>query len=155
MTRIEIIRPSNFKPVQLENLRLLWNAEYPKQVSYGTTEELSEYLGKLSSLKHIILTDSKGAYKGWLFLFERNDLPWFAMILSRDIQGLGWGRKMLEMAQQESEMLNGWVVDHDRYLRSDGTAYPSPSAFYKKLGFRIGRQRFETENLSLAHIIWP
>lgn len=155
MTALKSSITRALKPSELNELMALWNAEFPAQIAYSSVEELDTYLNGLDALKHYLLKNQAGEIKGWFWLFERDDLPWFAMILSRDIQGQGWGKKLIRWAQKESSFLNGWVVDHPNYHKADGSPYPSPLGFYTALGFRKGKDRLEVEQLSVAHISWP
>ena len=137
------------------DLMRIWNSEYPRQIAYSTLSEVREYLDNLREPRHRILLDDKDQLKAWFCVFERDAMPWFAMILDRDLQGLGYGRKLLSEAQYEGSILNGWAVDHPHYQRADGSAYPSPIGFYLKLGFKLTGKRFDENGLSLAHILWP
>ncbi|QNR24579.1 GNAT family N-acetyltransferase [Croceimicrobium hydrocarbonivorans] len=137
------------------DLMQIWNSEYPRQIAYSSLSEIQEYLNKLKEPRHQILVDKENRLKAWFCVFERDALPWFAMILDRDLQGLGYGRKLLSEAQFEESILNGWAVDHPHYQRADGSTYPSPIGFYLKLGFKLTGKRFDENGLSLAHILWP
>lgn len=155
MTALNSIVTHQLNPVELGELLILWNNEFPAQINYQSVEELKAYLGDLSQLKHHLLKDKQGQIQGWLWLFERDGLPWFAMLLSRKIQRQGWGKKLMLWAQDESSFLNGWVVDHLNYNKADGSPYPSPLSFYIALGFRLSKNRLDVEKLSVAHISWP
>ena len=133
----------------------IWNSEYPRQIAYQNKSELESYLASLNQARHKLLLNTEGQLKAWFCVFQRDSLPWFAMLLDRDIQGMGLGRKLLQKAQFEEPLLNGWAVDHPHYLRADGSAYPSPIDFYQKLGFKKSGKRFDENGLSLAHILWP
>jgi len=51
--------------------------------------------------------------------------------------------------------LNGWVVDGERYIKSNGEKYLSPLEFYKKNDFEIlVGERLETEKISAVKIKW-
>lgn len=139
----------------IRDLMQIWNSEYPRQISYASLTELQDYLATLKDSRHRLLLDDNDRLKAWFCVFERDALPWFAMILDRDLQGLGYGRKLLSKAQFEETILNGWAVDHPHYHRADGSAYPSPIGFYLKLGFKLTGKRFDENGLSLAHILWP
>ena len=139
----------------LKQLFKLWNQEYPLEASFQQIEELEEYLAHLQSPVHYLFFSDTKELKAWFCVFERNGLPWFAMIVDRNKQGLGWGSEILKRAQEKYEILNGWAVDHNQYQKSDGSLYPSPLGFYEKLGFRKTKQRFDQGQLSVCHIIWP
>ena len=77
------------------------------------------------------------------------------MILDRDLQGKGLGSHLLDLAKEQEKELNGWVVDHDRDVKRDGTPYRSPVNFYLKNDFLIiADERLETEHLSTVKIQW-
>ncbi len=152
---MKIEQHKELSPQDLEALFKLWNDEYPKEASFQNQSDLVDYLNTLSHPKHQLLKDDEGHLKAWFCTFQRIDLPWFAMIVSRDLQGQGWGRKLLEQAQKKHSILNGWAVDHHNYQKSDGSPYPSPLGFYNKLGFRKTKLKYGEGNLSVVHIVWP
>lgn len=155
MTALKSLITTELQAADLQQLMHLWNAEFPVQISYSSPVELQAYLDGLEEVKHHLLMNEKGEIKGWFWLFERDNLPWFAMILSRDIQKQGWGKQLILWAQEECPFLNGWVVDHLDYRKADGSPYPSPLGFYTALGFRKSKDRLEVEKLSVARISWP
>jgi len=152
---VKIESCKTLKPHDLKSLFTLWNSEYPKEATFRKESDLVDYLNTLSLSKHQLLKDENGLLKAWFCTFQRIDLPWFAMIVSRDLQGKGWGRKFLEEAQKKHSILNGWAVDHNEYQKVDGSPYPSPLGFYSKLGFRKTKLKLGEGNLSVVHIVWP
>lgn len=133
----------------------LWNKEYPQNLAYFQLSDFDNYLAKLEDQSHLLLVDEQGLIKGWYFDFIRENEPWFAMILDSKIQGKGWGTQLLNLAKENADTLNGWVIDHDRDLKVDGSVYKSPLAFYKKNGFDlIASERLELENISAVKIKW-
>lgn len=146
---------SHLKSEDLNQLFSLWNAEYPQKACFTALDELKAYLDNLNRSRHQLLKDEQGALLAWFCLFERHQLPWFAMIVRRDQQGEGLGRQLLQGAQKTNSILNGWVVAHNRYQKRDGSPYRSPLPFYEKMGFRKTRQEHDSGNLSVVHIIWP
>lgn len=150
---MDIVRKQ--KPGQREKdaILKLWNNEYPEQIR-TTATTLDAYFEELKPLAHYFLTDGKAIY-GWLFVFMRDGQRWFAMILDRSMHRKGYGSQMLGRAKKDADILYGWVTDHDRYVRKDGTAYPSPLHFYYKNGFKlITGERLEIDMLSAAKIRW-
>lgn len=139
---------------QKVQLLALWNNEYPLQLCKETMDDFEQYLAPLISPIHLLLTGDGHIY-GWCFAFTRDDERWFAIILHREVQGQGNGRRLMETLMAAEPHLSGWVTDHNRYLRADGTAYPSPLAFYNRLGFTIQHNtRLELPHLSAVKISW-
>jgi len=122
---------------QKEEIIYLWNKEYPLCLAYSKVTEFDDYLESLSAKYHIILSDHQDVIRGWLVCFTRNGERWFAMILDADLQGQGWGSKMLKLAKEKNKELNGWVIDNDRLVKQDGSNYRSPIPFYEKNEFKI------------------
>lgn len=140
---------------QLRAVYNLWNEEYPQRLKYDSIADLVDYLNKLNEITHVLLTDSNGVVAGWAAKFLRDGERWFAIILKSDIQGKGFGRKMLdELKQQESELV-GWLIDKEDEICDDGRKYRSPMQFYIKNGFTLlPAQRIETEKLSAVKMRW-
>lgn len=121
----------------------LWNQEYPSVIQLASLPDLDLYLERLRSLYHLFLMDDQDKVAGWLFLFEREGETWFAMILDRKVQGQGYGSRLLAKAGTLTEVLNGWAIDRAEYYKADGSAYPSPLAFYRKMDFKVLEERLE------------
>ncbi len=91
---------------------------------------------------------------GILILVETNE-KWFAMILDSQIQGKGFGTHLLNEAKQSVTELNGWVIDHNNYKKTNGTTYKSPIDFYLKNNFIIlSETRLEISKISAVKIKW-
>lgn len=132
----------------------LWNNEYPRQLAYGNIRELDEYLDRLEQPTHYLALD-RGNIVGWLFIFNRNDECWFAIIIDSTAQRQGIGSGLLYHAKQQYPTLNGWVADHNNDVKSNGEPYLSPLQFYVKNGFEVLRDtRLENDHLSLVKITW-
>ncbi len=138
---------------QKEAIQKLWNAEYPKSIQHSSLDSLEEYLSGLHNASHTFLT-IQDKIEGWLCVFERNNEPFFAMILSRNSQGKGYGKQLLQKVQQEKNTLYGWVVVESDYIRNDGLPYPSPLNFYLKMGFQLMNEKWETTTLKMERIVW-
>ena len=153
---MKIEKSTSLSKHQLDQLLQLWNDEYPKQITYHSLIELEIYLEKLMAVEHTLIVNENDKIKGWYFQFDREGEKWFVIIISSDLKGKGWGKKLMRLAQEKEDILNGWVTDHDRYLRRNGEVYSSPLGFYKKLGFRILNERMEKESpqLSAVKIRW-
>lgn len=139
---------------EAEALHKLWNSAYPISVAYSSLEKFWDYLLELQDLEHFLLVTSKGVICGWYFEFTREEERWFGIIISDKLQGKGWGKKLMLKAQAAASSLFGWVVDHDRDLKADGTLYRSPLQFYLSLGFELLEERFEKGTVSCAKIKW-
>ncbi len=130
-------------PIQKEAILQLWNREYPSLIQLSGLESLEEYFSRLLSRYHLLLVDDRGHIKGWLFLFERDGETWFAMILDREVQGKGYGSRLLAEAGNLTGILNGWAIDAEGYQKADGSPYPSPLDFYRKRNFEVLQERIE------------
>jgi GNAT superfamily N-acetyltransferase len=140
---------------QLSQLLELWNSEYPEQLGYADLNEFRSYVSALVNPVHFILADDDSRIKAWAFKFTRDGERWFAIILDGSIQRQGVGGKMLQGLTEAERSLNGWVTDHNRYIKKDKSTYPSPMDFYLKNGFVIcPGVRLETDKLSAAKIRW-
>ena len=152
MKIIETRRPSE---AEKKTIYRLWNEEYPRQLMYTAAGELDTYLDNLTDQRHYFAVDTNEHIIGWAFTFERSAEKWFAIIVASSDHEKGVGSLLLNALKQNETMLNGWVTDHDRYLKQDGSPYPSPLAFYLKNGFTVCEGiRLEIEKLSAAKITW-
>ncbi len=141
--------------IQKEAIFHLWNNEYPAQLAHASMVGLEAYLVALTNQLHYFATDENGRIVGWAFSFERDYERWFAIIVDSGAQRKGVGASLLSKLKENSQLLNGWATDHDRYKRSDGAPYPSPLEFYVKNGFEVSNDiRLETEKLSAVKISW-
>lgn len=133
----------------------LWNNEYPEKLSYNNLTDFDNYLQNLSNLTHFLLSNDENKILGWALTFERDSEKWFAIILSEKIKGKGLGRRMLDKLKQEEKVLNGWVIDHNNDMKSNGQPYPSPLKFYEKCGFEtLSKVRLELDKISAVKIKW-
>ena len=133
----------------------LWNREYPAQLSYQKPEDFERYLNGLSNKEHLLLIDDTEKVFGWAIAFDRERERWFAIIVDSAVQGAGYGSMLLHATRARNTKLAGWVIDHERYKRSNGEPYRSPLNFYLKNGFVIkSDSRLELEHLSAVRIEW-
>ncbi len=133
----------------------LWNQEYPKNLSYSKLEEFDSYLLGLENPHHVLVKDELNQIWGWYVDFKREHEIWFAMILDASIQGKGIGAQIIEKAKNSNKILNGWVIDHVKYLKKDGSTYRSPLGFYLKNNFKVVKEtRLELPKISAVKIIW-
>lgn len=132
----------------------LWNKEYPASITYKDIPAFDEFLVKMGSPRHKLLIENE-VLAGWIATFDRDGERWFSIIINSQLQGKGIGKRLLEMAKSEEAHLCGWVVDHQDYLKLDGTSYNSPLQFYIKLGFEvISEVRYKGDRLSAVKIYW-
>lgn len=149
-----IMRSLLSKPEKLEIFEL-WNNEYPKKLAYELMEAFEGYLKSLSRKSHILLIDSNKKIKGWYFDFTRDGGKWFVIILDSKIHGKGFGTRILELAKQKENELNGWVIDHNRDRKVNREFYISPLGFYLKNGFiKLSNKRLELGKISAVCIKW-
>ena len=138
-----------------EEIFRLWNSEYPQKLSYTGLNELTQYLNALKDHNYFLLLDEKKDINGLYFDFLREGEKWFAILINRSVQNLGFGTLLLDHAKELRQELSAWVIDHNEDLKNDGTPYISPLPFYLKKGFTILPEvRFETEQLSAVKIKW-
>lgn len=149
-----------FKTVELtveqkEIVFNLWNNEYPENLGFNTINDLDLYLSTLSQLNYYFLKSDPGKIEGWAMVFGREDENWFAITIDSSAQGLGKGTFLLNKLKEDREVLNGWVIDHDKDRRKDGEVYHSPLSFYLKNGFKVFPEiRLEIPILSAVKISW-
>lgn len=136
MTEIAIRACEALGPDERAGIVALWNAEYPRQLAFADVTGLDGFLAGLGAPRHWLAYDGD-ALVGWLTVFTRDGATWFATIVGRALHGRGVGTALLARAQAAADVLHGWVIDHDRDVRADGSPYPSPLGFYRKLGFEV------------------
>lgn len=139
---------------QKRQILQLWNNEYPEKLAYKNLEGFENYLEKLHNVNHFLLTDNEKIH-GWVITFMRDSEIWFAIILSGNIHGEGWGTKMLNELKQNKTELNDWVIDHNNDKKINGKFYKSPLEFYLKNEFKVLSDiRLELEIMSAVKIKW-
>lgn len=139
---------------QKRQILQLWNNEYPEKLAYKNLEGFENYLEKLHNVNHFLLTDNEEIH-GWAITFMRDSEIWFAIILSGNIHGEGWGTKILNELKQNKTELNGWVIDHNNDKKINGEFYKSPLEFYLKNEFKVLSDiRLELEMMSAVKIKW-
>lgn len=151
---MELIRSKSLKPYQKLQIFRLWNSEYPAQLGYSELEGFENYLEGLVNPIHFILRKDN-ILLAWAVAFDRDTERWFAIIVDSSRQKNGHGTLLLNTLKTEEPSLCGWVTDHERYVKSDGSPYPSPLGFYTKNDFIVLEDiRFENEKLSAIKIKW-
>jgi len=137
-----------------QQLYQLWNTEYPVQLVYESITDFHCYLNGLQEPQHYLLYAADGNIAGWAFTFLRDGARWFGIIVAGKWQGRCIGKRLIMCLKNDNTELYGWVTDHDRYLKQDGTPYRSPVAFYEKLGFKVCKERLNIPHLSAVKIVW-
>ena len=152
---MEWLITNSLNHLQKEQVRDLWNREYPIGIAHRTSDAFQKQLDKWEDKAYILLIDENSAIKGWMCLFTRDESRWFSLLISEDIQRNGWGKRFLEKAREQETELNGWVVDHANDKKLNGAPYRSPIHFYVKNGFSIlSDNRLELENISTVQVQW-
>lgn len=140
---------------QKQTLLDIWNAEYPQQLCMPGMAEFNAYLSTLINPRYLLLKIGKGEFIGWAASFTRDGMRCFLIMLKSKAQGKGYGALLINALKGKEDALFGWAVDHDRYLKIDGTPYASPLYFYQKNGFTINNKlRLETGILSAVGVSW-
>ena len=152
MSIIETDALTEEQKVQIMNL---WNKEYPAQLQYSSIEGFDSYLNNLLQPNHFLAIDDNDTLMGWAFSFTRENERWFAIIIDGSMQRQGLGTSLLNRLKENETVLNGWVTDHDRYMKKNGEQYHSPLQFYSRNNFIFCHDvRLETEKLSAVKIAW-
>ena len=152
---MKITTTHQISQVQTEQILQLWNNEYPEKLTYKNMAGFESYLEKLNEVKHFLLANNDEKIQGWAVTFKRENETWFAIILSENLHGKGWGTKVLNELKQNKKALNGWVIDHSDDKKRNGSFYKSPLEFYLKNGFEVlSDTRLELEIMSAVKIRW-
>lgn len=132
---------------------LLWNQEYPHQVMMENLTDFDTYLDGLTDIVHYLYLQDE--LLGWAFKFTREGEKWFVIILDSAIHHQGVGTHLLNHLKENETQLNGWVIDHNQYKKTDAQTYHSPLPFYLKNGFEVlSNVRLNTPKLSGVKIRW-
>ncbi len=152
---MNIIEATRLSRLQKEQIRSLWNREYPGDIMLESPAALEAYLSKLEDHRHLLLCDTDENIRGWYFDFIRDNTRNFAMIIDHSLQGRGYGRRLLNKGRSGLRSLQGWVVTASDYLKANGQVYRSPLGFYLKNGFRLCEgETQETKALKTVKIRW-
>jgi GNAT superfamily N-acetyltransferase len=150
-----IIQTTQLSHEQKETIFKLWNGEYPEKLGFKVIAELDDYLNSLPDASYYFLYNDKKEIIGWAITFARDSDKWFAIIIDSKTQGRGNGTLLINKLKQNTEILNGWVIDHENDIKQNGKPYRSPLQFYQKNGFGvITGSRLETPALSAVKISW-
>ena len=152
---MKITKTENLSNSQKLSIIRLWNDEYPAQIQHSGIDSFDEYLSIKSEIRHYLLTDKNENLKGWLATFIREDEKWFAILVDSSEQKKGYGTMLLDQMKEFETEINGWVIDRENELKSNGEMYLSPVKFYLKNGFEILFDvRLESETMSAVKIKW-
>lgn len=152
---MNIVQTSILTSEQKQRLFELWNSEYLERIFYNDLEEFEKYLEGLLNIKHYLLIDDLKQLQGWAFTFLRDNEDWFGIIIDTTIQGKGFGLLLLDQLKIDNLVLNGWVTDHENFLKRNKKQYLSPLVFYTKCGFIVNENiRLENEKISAVKIRW-
>lgn len=155
MSAKPILHTTGLTTEQKIAVSVLWNQEYPAQLIMETLTDFDRYLSGLTSAEHFLYIEEPDDILGWAFKFTRDAEKWFAVILDSSVHHKGIGSMLLNQLKQEEQKLNGWVIDHNRYKKSNLETYSSPIAFYLKNGFEVNKEiRMESPQLSAVKISW-
>lgn len=133
----------------------LWNSEYPVNLGFQVISDMDNYLNSLPDLTYYLLKNEMSQIEGWAMTFSAGQEKWFAITISQNLQGQGKGTYLLDKLKNENDLLNGWVIDHEKDRKRNGQIYKSPLLFYKKNNFQIFPEyRLEIPTLSAVKISW-
>ncbi|WP_136666613.1 GNAT family N-acetyltransferase [Flavobacterium sp. H122] len=133
----------------------LWNNEYPDKLQYSSIQDFDNYLNSLSNIEHFLLINNIDKVVGWAMTFERENENWFAVIIDSTKQGKGYGKLLLDELKKTKPVLNGWVIDHENDIKTNGEPYKSPLGFYLKNGFQVLNDfRIENDKITAVKIRW-
>lgn len=152
---MKIITSPHLTDLQKESVYKLWNDEYPQKLQYNHISEFEKYLNCLNDLRHYLLFDNKENIIAWAATFIRKDEKHFALIVNSIMHGYGYGTVILNQIKKDEHYLTGWMIDHNRDLKSNGEPYCSPLGFYLKNDFRVLKStRLKNEKISAVKIVW-
>ncbi len=159
---ISIESSNDFSDEDCISLQLMRNKEYPTVLEPTTFERTEKWL-KYPDRRTQYITARDVKFKlpeliGILTFAEHIEHPrslWFSMVIKREYQRQGIGKKMLDIAKTHTDELRAFCVEHDKYVKEDGSTYFAPLDFYKKNGFIVGDKTLKTEiGLECVEIIW-
>lgn len=133
----------------------LWNSEYPSSLSHSSMDSFEAYLDGLTDPCHYFLIAPENTLLAYALTFIRDSEKWFAIIVNHHYQNQKIGMRMLTALKAAHPKLNGWVIDHEHSIKSNGTVYKTPLPFYLKNNFTIIPDiRLENDAISAVKIVW-
>lgn len=152
---LSIVKENTLSEAHKHTLRNLWNREYPLVLTYDRPEDFALYLRRLENARHYLLISENGIVYGWAFDFDREQEKWFGIIVASEMQGKGFGSQLLQKIKENNSVLNGWMIDRDSDLKSNGETYKSPAKFYRKHNFTLlAHERMGFDKISAIKINW-
>lgn len=148
---MEIIQTKTLSSVQSEQINSLWNEEYPLKLK----DRFPILLEGTTWHNHFVVEDSNRLIIAWAMMFEQSQQIRFSIIVSKDHQGKGLGKTLLDQMKLTHNEFYGWVIDHNNDLKLNGENYVSPLPFYLKQGFEIiPDQRIDNEMIQAVLVGW-
>lgn len=146
-----IVRKKILSPSEHEQINCLWNIEYPLNLK----DRYSLLLEGASDYNHYVIYDTDGIVSAWAVDFEKEGEIRISIIVDSKCSNKGMGSALIQELKKNNPVFYAWVIDHNRHLKSDNSAYLSPMNFYLKHGFTIlHEQRIDTEIISAVKIMW-
>jgi hypothetical protein len=137
--------------IKKEQIHELWNQEYPLNLK----DRFSILLSDTQDHRHFVIENDLGEIIAWAVDFLSQEERRFSIIVSSKEKCKGLGALLINKLKEENDVFFGWVIDHNRDLKSNGENYQTPLPFYLKHGFEIlTEQRLETEIISAVKICW-
>ena len=155
LNAFEIYSFTTLNQIHKDYIFKIWNNEYPINLSFENLNEAENYLNGLIDAKHFFAVDENNQMQAWAVIFERDYEKWFAIIIDGNYHNKGLGKKLLDRLKIYSDELNGWVIDHENDVKTNGEVYSSPLDFYLKNNFdKISETRLELDKISAVKIKW-
>lgn len=147
---MEIIRTKLLTELQAAQIRQLWNDEYPVRLK----NRFGMLLEGVKNDEHYLIEDEHKKVQAWAVSFEKENETRFSILVSEKHQGQQLGSRLIKALQQNHHTFFGWVIDHDRDVKNDGTPYRTPLPFYLKHGFSICPDRMKTDIIDAVKVKW-
>jgi len=148
---MQLINTSTLSDNQIQQIDVLWNQEYPKNLM----NRFSILLGDATNYQHFILENEAQQVLGWAVLFDKENETRFSIIVGETSKGMGLGGQLMDALKQACPCFYGWVIDHDNDLKNDDSIYRSPLTFYLKHGFEVlSDQRLDTPIIKAVKVKW-
>lgn len=152
---LSIVEEKKLSDTQLQTLRNLWNREYPAALVYKRPEDFVLYVRRLENVRHYLLKDESSIIYGWAFDFDREQEKWFGILVDGEMQGKGYGSLLMQKLKENNVSLNGWMIDRETDVKSNGENYKSPAKFYRAQQFALlPHERMGFDKISAIKITW-